>query len=1825
MAPGSPPAKAEGWDHPDDLFENPLVQGKQGNGRAEHNGSSEQPSLDAVGGADGPASPTSSSESAYEVEARQEQPSPGKSLGLFSREGKFRQACHEIRVSPGLEYCVVSVATLNSLVLAVDSPAFPPVRYATQVFWAEVLITAFFTVEVFIRVVDRGFIKGPEAYIRLPINQIDFVVVGASIVALFVEKTSALNALRSLRMFRLFPTIRKLGTVNDIVESVSESLFLFRDIVGLLLFAIFAFSVVGMNFFGGMLSHRCEMEEEVRGDSSSSEDSECSDNSVGCSLPSSSECPSMLNCESIPGATGRCVQSDVPFAISDKEFFGNHGFDHIGQGLVTVFVQMTCDGGMQDMAQILVHGVSAASTESRVLAWPFFFVLVIVCSWVVLSLFTAVLSAEFAAVSARTKLRKKQVSWASFHTPVLVRTLQLGRLQTGFSFRVHFRARIRSRRATPFAFLTIYYVCRPQEAEEREIVGSHAPVFDVEFDTSDAVRFESQLSAQSPVRVKARRIAESSYFDVFIAVCIVLSVATLFNYTKRSPSVEKLFHQLDNIFICIFFLEFVIKVTAYSWRVYWADGANRFDFIILIVTLGGFVLAMTGDMLGSVETQSFLSLRLPRLLRLVRMMRFVFIIPSIRAIFETVFSSWQKIVSLCSFVVFMQCMFAVFGMQMLGGSLPQGTAVTECWGGPQWGGVPGATCGSGLEYTRRHFETFPVAFLSSFQYMTGEAWSQIMFWYANHSAFGLPGAAFFFMTLFLWQNCVSISLFVAIILDNFKLSEEEKTARQIELYEQEEKRARGFSDPYVEVRLLQEHAWTEKQQQLQKTAVVKNTLDPSWDDQNRFKYTMHGKSGTLVLTVMDWDLTSADDFLGEVRIEVVRLAGNFASPTGTARSNDVFENEIGEEYLSLKIDSTYLDLAGEEQHKVEEFTVAAGEEIDVAQQLQAGPDWEVEEPIKGQLFFSIELEADDTAIMSQEGRVKSNDTVFHITVTGASNLLADDANKEVDEGGIIAQAFASEFEKLRPDAHKHQHAHHAVSGLQANSLYIFAINNPFRKMCSAIVELWVFNAFILCCIAASCLLLAWEGPPGRLENSTWKDTINTVNFVFCVIFALEAFMKIVATGFYLRSHPTKTPYLKDGLNQLDFFVVVTISFSYVMLFLEMDPGSANSLGRTLRVLRVLAPIRIAMRSERMRVIIRAFVLAVLPTSAVFGVVMMFLLMFATVGTELFKDSLRRCCECSDFLSVVRTMSNGTTISTEAQCLVDGFCWENPAYNFDTTMDSLQTLFKTMTTHGWVDIMESVADSNGESLQPSKDAYLGSKAFFIVFHVIVTFFMLNLLVGVMASSFSESNKTNLFTAKQKEWVREKAILAAFTPRENQDWPESVSFYNLRTRCKEIADDETFENVVVLAILLNVCVLAMDHYPMSDSNKSLYKATNTGFLMFFTIEIVIKMIGYGAKRYFRDGFAFMDLTVVISCWLSLLVGVRSGMEVLRVLRVFRVFLVLNHFEGLMALFSTVMRSIPAAVDVCLISMLLFFIYAIVGMTLFGDVETLECDVLCPGRLNRADNFSDFFHSMQLLFQTSAGQCIYNLMHDLDHAGSGKLLIFIYFASFKFLADFVFVNLIVGIILDTFDNTFSTEDAIFHADDLWAFREKWKEQALAYSEELGLDEKLLVKIRKNPGFVPLPMERIRPLIQELVADNILRVGGDVRQWRCYLMLQLQLFATATKKKALVPLKSHSAQPVSANGSNDQGAPALQDSPELRDSSTRKNLLGLQTWVDVFPAGLDFQKSLMRVVQFELGPDAVMYAERMEEQALQLQTVRLCIPVPLSIGFASCVCVND
>lgn len=676
-----------------------------------------------------------------------------------------------------------------------------------------------------------------------------------------------------------------------------------------------------------------------------------------------------------------------------------------------------------------------------------------------------------------------------------------------------------------------------------------------------------------------------------------------------------------------------------------------------------------------------------------------------------------------------------------------------------------------------------------------------------------------------------------------------------------------------------------------------------------------------------------------------------------------------------------------------------------------------------------------------------------------------------------------------------------------------------------------------------------------------------------VIFMLEAFVKITAYGFIHRAHPSQPAYLTQPLNCLDFSVVVAIGASYVVMAITGgNGGQSRGIIRAMRILRVLTPLRIVMRSERMKVILRAFVVAIPGAGAVFVLVIMFLLVFAIVSVELFGDRLRRCCHCDDFLEPMRYTRNHTLIENKTECFdqnlqnatdgstIEEYCWENPAYNFDSTADAFQTLFKVTTTHGWVDIMEAVVDSRGEDLQPERDHFSSATLFFVIFHVVVTFFMLNIFIGVMASSFSEANRTNLYTDAEKRWVRVLAMLNDFSPKEGGAWPANAVYcrsappllspfsrrfnwtveqmsaendstgtsqaqrvwtekdrlWQVRTAAKRIADRPEFEKLVTVVVSFNVLVLLVDHYPYSDQWHVAVTGINTVCLVVFTIEMVIKIAAWGLKRYLSDGLSQLDVLVVFGSWASIFVGVRSGLEVLRVFRTARILLILAHFDGLMALYSTILRCVPASIDVMMVSTILFFIYAVIGMNLFGDTPPMDCDIECPGRYNRADNFGDFFSSMMLLFQWATGQCQYNLMHDLatdSHNKWGSGIVFTFFASFKILSDYVCINLMVGIILDTFDNTYSTEKMPFSIEDLWWFRDEWARLVIGAIQESGdadFDvsnrEQIIARIQKNPTKVSLCFDRLRALLHDMQKRNVLNFQNLDPRDRSYLLIQVR-----------------------------------------------------------------------------------------------------------------------
>jgi voltage-dependent calcium channel L type alpha-1D len=178
----------------------------------------------------------------------------------------------------------------------------------------------------------------------------------------------------------------------------------------------------------------------------------------------------------------------------------------------------------------------------------------------------------------------------------------------------------------------------------------------------------------------------------------------------------------------------------------------------------------------------------------------------------------------------------------------------------------------------------------------------------------------------------------------------------------------------------------------------------------------------------------------------------------------------------------------------------------------------------------------------------------------------------------------------------------------------------------------------------------------------------------------------------------------------------------------------------------------------------------------------------------------------------------------------------------------------------------------------------------------------------------------------------------------DW-----YLKLSEKMKGIVDSDDpenmtgkkFEKFIVIMILLNTFFMSIEHY-----NEPLW-VTNTGvianyiFTFLFAIEMIMKLSGFGFKRYFSEGFNIFDSFIVIMSFVELLsADSNSSLSVLRAFRLLRIFKIIRSWESLKKLLKTVLDSITAITNLAILIFLYLFISALLTKQFYPD-ELLDGD--------------------------------------------------------------------------------------------------------------------------------------------------------------------------------------------------------------------------------------------------------------------------------------------
>nr|XP_028566917.1 sodium channel protein type 8 subunit alpha isoform X6 [Podarcis muralis] len=250
-----------------------------------------------------------------------------------------------------------------------------------------------------------------------------------------------------------------------------------------------------------------------------------------------------------------------------------------------------------------------------------------------------------------------------------------------------------------------------------------------------------------------------------------------------------------------------------------------------------------------------------------------------------------------------------------------------------------------------------------------------------------------------------------------------------------------------------------------------------------------------------------------------------------------------------------------------------------------------------------------------------------------------------------------------------------------------------------------------------------------------------------------------------------------------------------------------------------------------------------------------------------------------------------------------------------------------------------------------------------------------------------------------------------------------------KLKEIVNLIVFDPFVDLAIticiVLNTLFMAMEHHPMTPQFEHVLAVGNLVFTGIFTAEMFLKLIAMDPYYYFQEGWNIFDGFIVSLSLLELMLADVEGLSVLRSFRLLRVFKLAKSWPTLNMLIKIIGNSVGALGNLTLVLAIIVFIFAVVGMQLFGkSYKECVCKINPECELPRW-HMHDFFHSFLIVFRVLCGEWIETMWDCMEVAGQAMCLIV--FMMVMVIGNLVVLNLFLALLLSSFsaDNLAATDD--------------------------------------------------------------------------------------------------------------------------------------------------------------------------------------------------------
>jgi len=276
-------------------------------------------------------------------------------------------------------------------------------------------------------------------------------------------------------------------------------------------------------------------------------------------------------------------------------------------------------------------------------------------------------------------------------------------------------------------------------------------------------------------------------------------------------------------------------------------------------------------------------------------------------------------------------------------------------------------------------------------------------------------------------------------------------------------------------------------------------------------------------------------------------------------------------------------------------------------------------------------------------------------------------------------------------------------------------------------------------------------------------------------------------------------------------------------------------------------------------------------------------------------------------------------------------------------------------------------------------------------------------------------------------------------------------SLPERLERFRSNRLFETFVIVVIILSALLIGAKTYHIPESAVRVIHLLDIGITLFFLVEIVIRMVAERSlKRFFSKGWNVFDFVIVTAS----LVPISDSEAALlgRLLRVFRVLRLVSIIPELRILMNAFVTAIPRMGYVSLLMFIIFYIYAAMGSLFFSGINpalwgNISISMLTLFRIATFEDWTDVMYETMSVYPLSWS----------------------FYLSFIFIVAFVFLNMMIGIVLETLQREheqFSRDSGEGEAGEVHRIEARTR----AIEERLIRMEQLLLQAgganHKNPG---------------------------------------------------------------------------------------------------------------------------------------------------------------